>query len=168
MPGETPRAAIQALTHRTPDTVWQPRWLTHPNGARALSDIVIAVADPDEAAFSFARFLGREAADMRRGSALRLDRGSVQLVTPAAVAELLPRLAVPALPFMAAYGLVVASLDQVGGCPRAGELAFDRDGASIIAPFPEELGAGCWVFAEDPGAGPMAAVTKLPTGKRGV
>ncbi len=154
MPGEMPEGRIQALTHRTPDTVWQPRWLTHRNGARALIDIVIAVADPDEAAGRFARFLRREAADTRCGPALRLDRGGVQLVTPAAVGELVPRLAVPALPFMAAYGLLVASLDQVGGCLRAGELAFDRDGASIIAPFPEELGAGCWVFVEDPAALP--------------
>ena len=30
MPGEMPEGRIQALTHRTPDTVWQPRWLTHP------------------------------------------------------------------------------------------------------------------------------------------
>ena len=79
MPGEMPEGRIQALTHRTPDTVWQPRWLTHRNGARALIDIVIAVADPDEAAGRFALFLRRAAADMRCGTALRVDRAVCSL-----------------------------------------------------------------------------------------
>ena len=32
-PGQMPEGRIQMLTHHTEDTVWQPRWLTHPNGA---------------------------------------------------------------------------------------------------------------------------------------
>ena len=32
-PGEMPEGRIQALTHRTEHTVWQQRWLSHPNGA---------------------------------------------------------------------------------------------------------------------------------------
>ena len=30
-----PEGRIQILTHRTESTVWQKRWLTHPNGALA-------------------------------------------------------------------------------------------------------------------------------------
>src|SRR5215471_18886830 len=40
-PGEMPEGRIQALTHRTEHTVWRPRWLSHPNRARGLIDIVI-------------------------------------------------------------------------------------------------------------------------------
>src|SRR5262249_29627200 len=45
-PGEMPEGRIQILTHRTEDMVWQPRWLTHPNGALGLTSIAIVVADP--------------------------------------------------------------------------------------------------------------------------
>ena len=38
-PGEMPEGRIQILTHRTEHTVWQPRWLTHPNGALALTGV---------------------------------------------------------------------------------------------------------------------------------
>src|SRR5262245_30175623 len=34
-PGEMPEGRIQMLTHHTEDTVWQTRWLGHPNGAIA-------------------------------------------------------------------------------------------------------------------------------------
>src|SRR5262249_24945370 len=55
-PGEMAEGRIQILTHRTEDTVWQPRWLDHPNGSVGLYGLMIAVADVDEAARRFARF----------------------------------------------------------------------------------------------------------------
>src|SRR5262245_59333854 len=47
--GAMAEGRIQILAHRTEDTVWQPRWLSHPNGARGLTDLVIASADVSEA-----------------------------------------------------------------------------------------------------------------------
>jgi hypothetical protein len=44
-----PEGRIQAPTHLTERTVWQPRWPTHPNGAIGLVDIVIAETDAEEA-----------------------------------------------------------------------------------------------------------------------
>ena len=79
-PGEMPEGRIQILTHRTEHTVWQPRWLSHPNGALGLTSVVIAVADVEEAAQRFARFTGRNAvpsshrADDRAGPRPRGDR----------------------------------------------------------------------------------------------
>jgi hypothetical protein len=61
VPGQMPEGRIQMLTHRTEHTVWQPRWLEHPNGARGLAALTIAVADVEEAAARFARFTGRPA-----------------------------------------------------------------------------------------------------------
>jgi hypothetical protein len=152
--GEMPEGRIQALTHRTEHTVWQPRWLDHPNGARGLIDIVIAEADVEEAAGRFRRFLGREPRADRFGPAFHLDRGRVQLVPAAAVGQLFPGLAIAGLPFMAGYGIAVASLDQISACLHVGEVAFDRQAGHIVAPFPDELGAGCWVFVESAAALP--------------
>jgi hypothetical protein len=153
-PGEMPEGRIQALTHRTEHTVWQPRWLEHPNGARGLTGIVIAEADTDEAAARFRRFLGRDPQAGRFGPAFQLDRGHVQLVAAASFKLLFPRLPIPGLPFMAAYGVAVASLDRAAACLQAGGVAFDRQDGHGVAPFPDDLGAGCWVFAESAAALP--------------
>jgi hypothetical protein len=153
-PGEMPEGRIQALTHRTEHTVWQPRWLSHPNGARGLIDIVIAEADVAEAAERFRRFLARDAHTDRFGPSFHLDRGRVQLVTAASLQQLLPSLAIPDLPFMAAYAVAVTSLDQAAASLRAGDVAFEQREGCVFTPFPNELGAGCWVFVEKAAALP--------------
>jgi len=153
-PGEMPEGRIQALTHRTEHTVWQPCWLAHPNAATGLLDIVIAEADVEEAARRFRRFLGRDARAGSYGPAFHLDRGRVQLVAAASLSRLFPKLTVPDLPFMAAYAIAVASLEQAATCLRAGHIGFDRRDGCVIAPFPDELGVGCWVFVENVAALP--------------
>ncbi len=154
VPGEMPEGRIQALTHLTERTVWQPRWLTHPNGAIGLLDIVIAETDVEEAAGRFQRFLDRDGRVNQFGPAFHLDRGRVQLVAAASLARLFPGLAIPDLPFMAAYGIAVRSLEQAAACLQAGQVAFERQAGYIIAPFPDDLGVGCWVFVENPSALP--------------
>ena len=154
VPGEMPEGRIQALTHLTERTVWQPRWLTHPNGAIGLIDVVIAETDLEEAAGRFRRFLDRDVHASPFGPAFHLDRGRVQLVTAASLARLFLGFAIPDLPFMAAYGIAVRSLEQAAACLRAGHVAFERQAGHVIAPFPDDLGVGCWVFVENPSALP--------------
>src|SRR5215475_8967040 len=108
--GAMAEGRIQILTHHTQDAVWQKRWLTHPNGARGLASVVIAVADVDEAAARFARFTGRPAMTTRSGQTIELDRGRVELVTRDAFEAVLPEIAIPSPPFMGAYGVHVGSL----------------------------------------------------------
>jgi hypothetical protein len=152
--GVMPEGRIQVLTHRTEQAVWQPRWLTHPNGAIGLTDVVLAVADLDEAARRFARFTGRPAVTNAAGRAIALDRGRVQLMEAAGFAALLPEIAVPSLPFIGAYAVRVASLDRAEHALTAGKLAARRMGPMLIAPFPPELGLGAWLFVETPSALP--------------
>jgi len=155
VPGEMPEGRIQALTHLTERTVWQPRWLTHPNGAVGLLDVVVAETDVEEAAGRFRRFLDRDARANQFGPAFHLDRGRVQLVVAASLAQLFPGLAmIPNLPFMAAYAIAVTSLEQAAACLQAGHVGFERRTAYVIAQFPDDLGVGCWVFVENASALP--------------
>ncbi len=146
--GEMAEGRIQILTHRTEDNVWQKRWLSHPNGAVSLLAVVIAVADGAEAAERFARFTDRKIASTKYGKAVMLDRGEVQLVTAQAFTELLPEVKIPSLPFMGSYGLAVQSLDVAERVLRQGGISVRRIGRALAAKFPEELGAGAWLFVE--------------------
>ena len=147
-PGEMPEGRIQILTHRTEAMVWQPRWLSHPNGARALTSIMIAVPDIEEAAQRFARFTGRGAVPAPFGRTIELDRGRVDLVTADGFAQMLPEIPIPSLPFAGAYGIKVASLATLGDMLRGAGLETRTHRQGLVAAFPEELGHGAWLFTE--------------------
>jgi hypothetical protein len=158
VPGEMPEGRIQALTHLTEHTVWQERWLNHRNGAAGLLDIVIVEPDLAAAIARFSRFFGRGAEANAHGAIFRLDRGCVQLV-PGELSQfglggIFGKLAIPSLPFMAVYGIKVTSLDCVAACLRDAELAFEHRGTCVVAPFPDDLGCGYWIFVEDAAALP--------------
>ena len=125
-PGEMPEGRIQMLTHHTEHTVWQPRWLAHPNSAIGLTDLVIAVANVEEAALRFVRFAGRSATPKSFGQIIRLDRGGVVLINAAAFAAMLPELAIPSLPYIGAYGIAVQSLAVVESVLRGSRLSARR------------------------------------------
>jgi hypothetical protein len=148
VPGQMPEGRIQMLTHRTEHTVWQPRWLEHPNGARKLVALTIAVADVGEAAARFARFTGRAAVACVGGRAIALDRGRVELVTAEAFGSRFPEVAIPSLPFMGACTIAVASVAGTEEVLRRAGIASRRAGEQLIALFPDELGAGAWMFDE--------------------
>ena len=147
-PRAMPEGRIQFLTHHTERAVWQERWLSQPNSAAGLIDVMIAVADVAEAADRFGRFLGRAAMPTPGGALIRLDRGGVYLLTHERATEKLPEVAFGAPPFMVGYALRVTSL-------AAAEAAVDNAGLEwhafehgIAAAFPTELGEGAWLFVE--------------------
>jgi hypothetical protein len=147
-PGEMPEGRIQMLTHRTEATVWQPRWLSHPNGALGLASVMIAVADVDEAAQRFVRFTGHTARPSALGQTIELDRGRVDLVRADAFAQLLPEIAIPSLPFVGACTITVRSLDAVEMIFAKAHLRTRRIGHALVATFPDALGRGAWIFAQ--------------------
>jgi hypothetical protein len=151
-PGEMPEGRIQLLTHRTEETVWQPRWLAHPNGAIGLTSVTIAVGGVDEAARRFGRLTGRRPRPSSLGQAIGLDRGRVELVSATTLSQMLPQVPIPSLPFIGAYGISVSSLEIVEHILRQGGLPYVQGGQGLIAAFPPELGCGAWLFS-----GPTAA-----------
>ena len=146
-PGEMPEGRIQLLTHRSEAMVWQPRWLSHPNGALGLVSVMIAVRDVGETAERFGRLTGRQAKTSRLGQAIDLDRGRVDLVTAATFAQMFPQVPIPSLPFIGAYEIGVGSLEIVERILVQGGLAMQRLGQSLVAAFPAELGCGAWRFS---------------------
>jgi hypothetical protein len=149
--GVMPEGRIQILAHQTEDTVWQKRWLDHPNGAIGLFDLAIVVSNEVEATARFARFTDRTTVSSRFGSEVILDRGRVQIITAQAFRAFFPEVEIPSLPFQGAYGIAVRSLAATEAILRKGDLATRRVGKVLVVSFPMELGAGAWLFAEQAG-----------------
>jgi hypothetical protein len=148
--GAMAEGRIQMLTHRTENTVWQKRWLDHPNGALALIDMVIASPDVAEAAARLDRFTGRtlKATEIGRAT-LTLDRGQVQLVSEAVFKATFPEIAVPRLPFIGAYAIQVRSRSTCESLMKQASLKVSHSGGALVVPFPDELGVGAWLFVEN-------------------
>lgn len=153
-PDVMPEGRIQMLTHHSEDIVWQRRWLSHRNGAIALSDLVIAVTDVDEAAQRFTRFSGRPAMPTSYGAMLALDRGSILLVTHDALTELLPEVAPSPLPFIAGYAVRVRSLAEMEAIVDRADLDWRAFEGGLVVSFPLALGEGAWFFVEQTSALP--------------
>ena len=147
-PGVMPEGRIQMLTHHTEEAVWQKRWLSHPNSAIGLIDVVIAVADVEEAAQRFARFTGRTAKQTSGGAVLHLDRGGVYLVNYDRITERVPEVPITKLPFVVGYALRVRSLAAAEIAVERANLEWHAFDTGITAAFPVELGQGAWFFVE--------------------
>jgi len=147
-PGEMAEGRIQILTHHTEEMVWQPRWLTHPNGALALQRVVIAVEDVHDAVERHARFTGRQPRALPSGCRIELDRGRIDLVSRAGFEHMLPEIAIPSLPFIGACEIRVASLPKLKESLDRARLRIAAHPDGVLALFPEELGLGAWLFRE--------------------
>src|SRR5262245_42039175 len=148
-----PEGRIQILTHHTEHTVWQPRWLTHPNGAFGLASMTIVVADVGEAAARFTRFSGRATKPSASGQSIALDRGRVELVGADAFAQMLPQIPIPSVPFMGTYTIRVRSLSVIKKIRAGGGIATGPLGEDLRRRIHEEPGQGAWIFTEGGSAG---------------
>ena len=114
---DAPEGRVQLIRHETPELLWQPRWLDHPNRAAALDCVVLASAEPAASAARLSRLAGLALEpDPAGGYALPLPRGRVRIVSPGGLADLLPGVTPPALPFIA--GIVLRTEDGAAAARR--------------------------------------------------
>src|SRR5438045_2525219 len=122
-PAQVAMGRVYFCEHQTPDLVWRPEWQSHPNGARAISRVVVATADPRRTASLFRGLFGDDAVADRDGSQIiGAGNARVELSTPDALtAEFGEAAAEPAgrPEYMAALGIKVRSLPEARRCLRA-------------------------------------------------
>ncbi len=109
--------------HQTPDLVWRPEWQCHPNGACAISRVVVATDDPRHTTMLFRGLFGDHVVAERNGKQMMsAGAAQVELATPDAVtAEFGEAAADPAgrAEYMAALGIRVSSLSKTERCLRS-------------------------------------------------
>jgi hypothetical protein len=102
----TPEALFQIAQHETPELVLQPRHMHHPNGAKALRDIMMCVADVEDAVKRYEAIAEVSAERDGRIRRLKLRRSDIVITDTKGLSGLLPYPKVPALPFLAGFTLV--------------------------------------------------------------
>ena len=132
-PGAMAEGRIQFVQQRTPELVWQLRFLGHRNRAAALVDVLLCVEDPGEAAARFARFTGRPAAPVgTRHWRLATVRGHLTFMDPATLAEALPGVHARMLPWIAALALASGDLAATRDALAAGGVAYRDASPGIV------------------------------------
>jgi hypothetical protein len=144
-PGSMPEGRVQFLTHHTEPLVWRPGFLDHPNGARALTGLWIAAADPAEPAERFARFTGRPATRDGAVTTIALDRGAVHVAAPEFLGEALGITPAGRLPGFVAAQIAVTSLAGLAADLDAAQLPYRRirlkaEGDAIAVTLPAAIG----------------------------
>jgi hypothetical protein len=90
-PEAAPGLNAFACNHLTPELVWNPAWLEHPNKATAIADVVSVAADPGALAPAYALLLGSEAVRSANGALeARCGRAMLRVLTPEAFRERYP------------------------------------------------------------------------------
>lgn len=108
---------LQLVRHLTPETIWQDRFLDHPNRAVALETLIMAAERPATTAAKLSALTGWPVIpDPAGGFRLDLPRGTVRVLTTAGLSAVLPDLAPPCLPFMA--GIVLRTDDGAAAARR--------------------------------------------------
>ncbi|HUJ87568.1 MAG TPA: VOC family protein [Burkholderiales bacterium] len=144
VPPETmPEGRVQFVEHRTPECVWQPRWLEHTNGVTALAAAFVVADDPAEAAARYARFAGL--LPSREGKFIRLStaRGDIVIGRQRDLADLLG--VAPPAPALAGYALACEDPKALAARCRAAGADVRRAGEIYTAVLPLALG-GTWLF----------------------
>ncbi len=134
--GSIPEGRLQALTHLTPEHVWQDRLLPKENGLLGLAETVFAVENPEESAARFERFTGKTPIDADGETVIPLDRGRLRFLTPDAARALVGG-PVPAAPSAVSVGLVSADLEKTRAFLKGAGVPV-TDGKDRLAIAPDE------------------------------
>lgn len=152
-PEAMPEGRVQFVEHRTPDYVWQPRWLAHANGVTALAAAFVCADDPPAAAARYARFTGLLPSPDGAFIRLSTSRGNIVIGRRRDLAELLG--AAPQAPALAGYALACADAEALAARCRGAGVDIRQAGELYAAVLPPALG-GAWLFTQN--AAPSDAI----------
>ena len=143
---EAPEGRVQLIRHDTPDLLWQPRWLDHPNNAAALVATVLVSADAAGSAARLSRLAGLPLEpDPAGGFAMPIGEGRVRILPPDSLPLLLPGVEPPSLPFHA--GIVVRTADRNAAARRLLAGVAQEGPLGLTVP-PAHAGGVALVFAD--------------------
>ena len=140
-PEDSPEGYVQAARHLTPQYIYQPRYIRHPNACDALTDCFVVTDDLDAFARKYERYLG--APLTRDGVAWRFDFslvGRLTLIHHRDVRNLLPGTLLPPLPGVAAVAFRCPDLGAQSRRLTDAGLTVREAGGRLLVPAEEACG----------------------------
>jgi Glyoxalase-like domain len=138
-PGIFPGGRVYFCEHGTPELVWRPEWQSHPNGAAAIAEFVIASQQHQREAEQFAALLRAPVAPLPggQGASVAVAGGRITLLAPAAYAQRYGKLASPLAGRTSLFGALVLrtpdlpALREALRAPGPG-VALEEHGGRIV------------------------------------
>ena len=144
--GSNPEALLQIAQHETPELVLQPRYMQHPNGATAITEVIVCVEDPESVAEKYGLYSGQPVYSSGVLRAIELGLSRIVVVSPDRLQELLPGHTAPTIPFLAGF-TVSADLEVSQRALKEREVDFQNVGGRILVHAAD--GYGSAVLFED-------------------
>ena len=155
---DPPEGRVQLIRHLTPELVWQDRWMDHANRAEVLEAAILCAENPADTAARLSRLAGLPLEpDPAGGFLLRLPGAAraagpkapaletrVRVLTPEALATVLPGVTPPASPCMA--GMVVRTTDGAASARRILAGIPTREAPEGIMVPPEYAAGAALIF----------------------
>lgn len=147
-PEAMPEGRVQFVQQLTPECLWQPKYVEHPNGVTGLLATFVVAEDPAKVAARYAQFAGLLPKRIQGFVRLATGRGDVLIGSDTACKSLFGS-EPPTAPAMAGYAL--ACRDAPGLKARllaAGCSVSEPSPDLFAAQLPPEIG-GAWLFGSE-------------------
>ena len=147
-PEAMPEGRVQFVQQRTPECLWQPRYLGHPNGVTGLLAIFVVADEPAQVAARYAEFSGVLPHKVMGFVRLTTGRGDVYIGSATACKAIFGA-EPPAAPAMAGYALICE--DPKGLRERliaAGCVVTETSPDLYSAQLPPAIGSA-WLFGSE-------------------
>jgi catechol 2,3-dioxygenase-like lactoylglutathione lyase family enzyme len=139
-PDDSPEGYIQAATHLTPEYVYQPRYIAHPNGCTELSDAVMLVDDVERFAERYRRYTGIEPVRAEGGLRMVFEFSTLTFMDGAALQRWAPGSLRPPGPAIAAVGYRCPDLPAQAQRLMSNGVPFLRIEDRLVVPAEEAAG----------------------------
>lgn len=140
-PDDSPEGYIQAARHLTPQYIYQPRYIEHPNGCTSLSEACIVADDARAFAEKYARYLGTSPVETDGAFRFRLPLGAMLTLLPSRqAAQSFPGSLLPPLPAIVAVAFRTNDLASLRARLTRGGFTLLESGHRIGVPAEEASG----------------------------
>jgi hypothetical protein len=148
-PEASPEGYIQAAQHLTPEYIHQERYLSHPNGVDALTEVFLVVDDVPRFVDRYAAYLGGAPAAGAHRRTFRLPLSAVSVIDVRDAAKVLPGSLIAPVPCIAGVAFRTSRLDEMPARLRAAGIRFRMHEGRIVVPAEEAFGLAV-VFESTP------------------
>lgn len=141
-----PEALIQIAQHLTPELVFLPNYMHHPNGAKRITEIVVCVNEPEKYVDKYVAYTGHGRKKVENHYLINLGFSKIIVAAPEFIEEIIPDSKPPVVPFLAGFTVMVSDLNATRKLLDTNHISYLEYNERVIVPASEAY--GCAVIFE--------------------